>query len=303
MKLSLEKGGIGQRILDAGDAGMWPKIGEVLRRKIREAPKDPELRSRLGLALRQEGELIKAAEVYRELSNLAPEDEEAKFLANICGQQDLDFSAADRCLASPFFLHRNFLPPDRKKALFDLLTKEQQNLKQLEVAYPGEDDPEKVTTKIELEDGRNQLGVSRQNELREIFEDLVRKELTDAVRAMCREPLVDPEFRWRLDVTPDKGFARIHQDILRPNDLLTVLFYYNTQPKRFTGGDLLIYDRLPEDPELPRADHFTTIRHEDNLLVIFPNERFHQVTRVRCDSSSIFDARLSVVGFASRKVV
>ncbi|MEM7698152.1 MAG: 2OG-Fe(II) oxygenase [Verrucomicrobiota bacterium] len=299
MKLGFDNGGIAQRIIDVGDSGMWSKIEETVRRKIDASPDDTRLRHRLGLTLRQQGRLEEASQAYQQIAQIDESDAEARFLVDLCDRAMPNAMEIGQRSASPFAVIPNFLSPDDREALADLLTSEKEHLKPLRVSYAGnEADPAAVDHKLELETSRNQLGVSRPDTIAAILEAPVRAALTPDRLAMCREPLTRAKFRWRLDVTPDGGFARAHQDTMEPSDRLTILYYYHTHPKRFTGGDLLLYDRQPDDPNSFIADQFTTIRHTDNLLVIFPNERFHQVTRVSAESDSLLDARLSVACFA-----
>jgi Rps23 Pro-64 3,4-dihydroxylase Tpa1-like proline 4-hydroxylase len=86
----------------------------------------------------------------------------------------------------------------------------------------------------------------------------------------------------------DGDFFRTHRDT-GPNNTRRVTFVYTLfrSPRRFGGGDLLLYDTFfwPGVSESPAwvpayADTFTRLAPEDNRLVFFPSEFYHEVTPV-----------------------
>jgi Rps23 Pro-64 3,4-dihydroxylase Tpa1-like proline 4-hydroxylase len=69
---------------------------------------------------------------------------------------------------------------------------------------------------------------------------------------------------------------------------LTWVYYLNSQPKRFSGGDLLV-DR----PNLGRM----LIEPAHGRIVVFRSELSHEVTPVELSPDHFGDARFSITGF------
>ena len=104
--------------------------------------------------------------------------------------------------------------------------------------------------------------------------------------------------------TPDGGFYRPHRDetsvLLGPRQL-TFIYYLHVQPRRFEGGDLLIYAGL-DDGTMYSSNTFVRIQPTHNRLVIFPSYRVHEVKEVVAPSDSGL-ARFCVNGWIGRSVL
>jgi SM-20-related protein len=188
----------------------------------------------------------------------------------------------------------DFLPSGDRQRLLDLVEKNQDNMEELDVTYLGADRKQdgKKDRSIRL-----QFGVYCETELRAIFDPLLKPLLPQIVADLHTAPFEVGKHTLRLDATPDGGFGRMHQDVGFGARLI-YLYYFHTHPKKFTGGDLLIYDQQVND-NLPVHDSFTTLRHMDNSLIIFEPHYFHEVTKVKALENPLnrIDSRLSVCGF------
>ncbi len=71
--------------------------------------------------------------------------------------------------------------------------------------------------------------------------------------------------------------------------LLTVLYMLCKEPRKFTGGDLM----------LKWADTERTIPFENNKLLIFPRNTPHTVTNIKMDSKNFWDKRFTIQCFAN----
>ena len=94
--------------------------------------------------------------------------------------------------------------------------------------------------------------------------------------------------------SPLGGDARGTQD-----RLLSAVYYFHREPKRFTGGQLRLHrstpDDDPSDPEPIRnpADQID-IEPKRNSLLVFPSWASHEVLPVDCPSSRFEDHRFAV---------
>jgi len=89
----------------------------------------------------------------------------------------------------------------------------------------------------------------------------------------------------------DGSYFRRHMDVVKRREgkrRLTWVYYLNSEPKQFSGGDLLV-DR----PNLGRM----LIEPAHGRIVVFRSELSHEVTPVRLSPDHFGDARFSITGF------
>jgi Rps23 Pro-64 3,4-dihydroxylase Tpa1-like proline 4-hydroxylase len=65
----------------------------------------------------------------------------------------------------------------------------------------------------------------------------------------------------------------------------TLVYYVFNEPKSFTGGDLVIYEKTNEEGKDYNENDFITITPENNMLVMFPSEYWHEVKTVNNDGN------------------
>ena len=93
----------------------------------------------------------------------------------------------------------------------------------------------------------------------------------------------------------DGGFFEPHIDIFteggRANAdsdrLLSAVFYFYHEPKRFTGGELVFYP-FAEDAGLE------VLKPLQNRLVVFPSFAPHEVRKISCTGNEFRDSRFSI---------
>ena len=75
---------------------------------------------------------------------------------------------------------------------------------------------------------------------------------------------------------------------------LTCVYYFHRLPRRFSGGELRLYDSLERGGRIQRADTYRSVEPADNSAVFFPSHCFHEVRPVRSETRSHRDSRFSV---------
>jgi 2-oxoglutarate-Fe(II)-dependent oxygenase superfamily protein len=75
---------------------------------------------------------------------------------------------------------------------------------------------------------------------------------------------------------------------------LTCVYYFHGRPKRFSGGELRLYDSVERDGRTERAETYRSVEPANNSAVFFPSNRFHEVRPVRSETRSFQDSRFSV---------
>lgn len=236
----------------------------------------------LGDRLRAEGRLDEAAVAFEELLAVEPGHLKAsRIISSITGRASSLQSTPGGLKPAPFVIIRDFLDPAVRDALhIGLLAK------RTELLAAG------TTQGIHLDYRRSRI-------LADCFRH-VEPTLEQAFYA--RFLAYWPEAQSRLRIAGfepslsethalfygDGDFFAPHHDT-GPENTRRVTFVCNLHPtpRSFEGGDLILYDTYfrpgcaSHDPEEPCfAATYTRIIPEDNRLVVFPSEFYHEVTRV-----------------------
>ena len=93
------------------------------------------------------------------------------------------------------------------------------------------------------------------------------------------------------------GFFAPHIDTGHPiaaNRRISCVYYFHTTPRRFTGGELKLYDTWVTPTGSTAAGTYTTLTPVDNSLVFFPSDMFHEVCPVRCETDAFEASRFTM---------
>ena len=108
-------------------------------------------------------------------------------------------------------------------------------------------------------------------------------------------------FRIEMNVTVHLGggFYKVHRDNAGKRDRprnLSYVYYLQREPRRFSGGDLRLYDTGFEADD-DSSIVFSRIEPLDNSLVFFPSDAFHEITPIACATQDFRDGRFTVNGW------
>lgn len=111
-------------------------------------------------------------------------------------------------------------------------------------------------------------------------------------------PLTVREVELQASVYLDGGFYQPHRDI-GPNNTrrVTWVYYLHRAPKRFSGGELILYDTDLEHDGCYDSNASQRCEPVDNQLIFFPSEYFHEVCATYCPSGDFADARFTLNGW------
>ena len=94
--------------------------------------------------------------------------------------------------------------------------------------------------------------------------------------------------RTKVSVYQEGDFYDWHTDSIKQG-LLTVLYMMNKEPKKFTGGNLLLrWDGIEK-----------SIPFENNTILIFPRDTPHRVSKIKMESDDFYDKRFTLQCFAN----
>lgn len=75
---------------------------------------------------------------------------------------------------------------------------------------------------------------------------------------------------------------------------ISCVYYFHHLPKRFSGGELRLYDTWVTPTGNTGAGTYTTLEPLDNSLVFFPSDAFHEVCPVESETDAFADCRFTV---------
>lgn len=86
----------------------------------------------------------------------------------------------------------------------------------------------------------------------------------------------------------DTGDARVE------GRRISCVYYFHQTPKRFSGGELKLYDMWITPTGSTGAGTYTALEPLDNSLVFFPSDAFHEVCPVYPETDAFADCRFTV---------
>ena len=140
--------------------------------------------------------------------------------------------------------------------------------------------------------------------LRPVIEERVRVMLPDIFRRTGSRPFEVNHIELEIAAHGDGAFFVRHVDIpvgpeRKPlggdasgtqDRLVSAVYYYHTEPKKFSGGALRLYRFGAGDDAADSVD----VEPNQNSLVVFPSWAEHEVLEVRCPSGAFEDFRFAV---------
>ncbi|HEY3663558.1 MAG TPA: 2OG-Fe(II) oxygenase, partial [Chthoniobacterales bacterium] len=78
------------------------------------------------------------------------------------------------------------------------------------------------------------------------------------------------------------------------NRRISCVYYFYANPRRFTGGELRVYDTWVTPTGDTAAATYTTLTPVDNSIVFFPSSVFHEVRPVCSESDAFAGSRFTM---------
>jgi Rps23 Pro-64 3,4-dihydroxylase Tpa1-like proline 4-hydroxylase len=270
--------------------GLLDRAEQTLERSLAAAPQNTAVLRRLAIIHRCKGKLPEALETYGRLVELQPDDVKARYLhAVLSGKEPPPVVISPEGLPAPFVRIEQFLTPAEHDFLLETAHQQQSRL---EISTIGEGDgqynPERRSSWVLCK---------KLDKLIPWFLPRVKEALADVLPRLQIAPFAVGGVELQMTVHRSGGFFKIHVDSGKEQSgrRVSYVYYFHRLPKRFTGGDLLLYDTNVEDGTCATA--FTRIEALDNSIVFFPSAYCHQVTTVHCETDDFGDSRFTLNGW------
>lgn len=154
---------------------------------------------------------------------------------------------------------------------------------------------------------RKSLVLYNLGEYTSVIEDRLLNLLPNVLTAFKREAFPISHLDIQVTASNHGDFFKVHQDNSseEPIDInrreVSFVYYFHTEPKAFTGGQLKLYNSENGEVQESKKKTAQTITPRQNTLVLFPSSYDHEVLPVRCPSRKFVSSRFTVNGWVIRQ--
>ncbi|CBN56155.1 MULTISPECIES: 2OG-Fe(II) oxygenase [Kamptonema] len=157
-----------------------------------------------------------------------------------------------------------------------------------------------TSTSTNAEDYRRSMVLHSFPEFSELIVNRIKAILPDVLRKLNIPSFPIGDIESQLTMHNNANFYKMHNDNGSPDTssrFFTYVYYFNREPKGFTGGELRLYDSKVENNYYVAADTFRTVEPRNNSIVFFLSRYMHEVLQVNCPSKAFADSRFTINGW------
>ena len=263
----------------------------ALERKVAAAPENAASWRSLGNLHRRRGDFPAALAAYRRLQALQ-NDATASWLVAVASGEEPPKTPPKGIRPAPFLHVTNFFTPAQQERLLAVTRLGPESFMPATIFHGAES---KVTPHV-----RTALVARRRatREVRRWFAPKLRRLLPRVAAHLQIGQIGKRLIETQITAHPTGGLYRAHYDLGNPvsNRLISYVCYFHEEPRRFSGGELLLYDTCPE-PQDANLTSFSRIDPVGNSAIFFPSYCCHEVLAVDCQSDALQDGRFAVNGW------
>ncbi len=160
-----------------------------------------------------------------------------------------------------------------------------------------------TSTSTNAEDYRRSMVLHSFPEFSALMVNRIKAILPDVLRKLNLPSFTLGDIEAQLTLHNDNNFYKLHNDSGSPDTatrFFTYVYYFNRDPKAFSGGELLIYDSKVENNFYVADETFRTVEPRNNSIVFFLSRYMHEVLRVSCPSKAFADSRFTINGWVRK---
>ena len=259
----------------------------ALERKPAKTPQDWR---NLGDIHRRRGDFPSALAAYRRLQALKG-DATANWLVAVAGGDNPPKTAPNGTRPVPFVRLTNFFTPTQRERLLALSRQGPDAFRPAPIYLFGQ---HQLNPQV-----RNGLILRRRGtqELRRWFVPKLRRLLPRIATRLQIGEIGRRFIEMQLTAYLTGGVFRPHSDTgsNARNRLISYTCYFHDEPRRFQGGELLLYDDAGDGGSTRRS--FSRFDPVGNSALFFASHYFHEVLGVTCPSDGFLDGRFTVNGW------
>jgi Rps23 Pro-64 3,4-dihydroxylase Tpa1-like proline 4-hydroxylase len=153
------------------------------------------------------------------------------------------------------------------------------------------------------DDYRHSLMLSAPHQLWELMTGKIRAVMPEVMARLRAGTFAVGNIDCQVTASIDGSYFKAHTDAGANETVkrqLTYVYYFNREPKAFTGGELRIYDDTVRNGKLAATDSYQIVEPRHNSIVFFQAAVMHEVMPVSMPSREFRDARFTVNGWVAR---
>ena len=263
----------------------------ALERKLAATPQNAAGWRSLGNLHRRRGDFPSALAAYRRLQTLQG-DVTANWLVAVASGEEPPKKAPEGIRPAPFLHMTNFFTPAQRERLSAITRLGHESFKPATIFHGNESE---VRPEV-----RTALVARRRatQEVRRWFVPKLRRLLPRVAAHLQIGEIGKRLIEAQVTAHQTGGLYQAHYDVGNPvsNRLISYVCYFHEEPRRFSGGELLLYDTCPEPLEANRIS-FSRVDPVGNSAIFFPSYCCHEVLAVDCQSDALQDGRFTVNGW------
>ena len=282
--------------------GLQDLAAAALERTLAADPDDAHALWKLAEVHRRRGDFAAARGLYRRLCTRGPDRRKAAWLHRVLsGDGPPEAAPGGVFWPAPFVWMTDFLAPEECDRLLALGVARHEGLTPVETAIGHKDGGSSSTVDPEVRVGL-EADARTTKEARLRIVPKIRSVLPDVLARLGMAGLDRYQLEVAMRVYLTGGFFQAHRDSAYEafrSRKLSFVYFFHRRPRRFSGGDLLLYDT---DVDAGACDSaaFSRITPLRNGIVFFPSACWHQATPVQCGTDDFEDGRWVLNGHVRR---
>lgn len=132
----------------------------------------------------------------------------------------------------------------------------------------------------------------------ETFRKALLEHLEPALKKLNHPAFPVGRIEMQITASGNGDYFRLHADSdAKSTREVSFVYYFHREPRRFSGGELRLYQSKVVDGKLIPADHPQTLSPRQDMLLLFPSTNDHEVLPVRVPTGAFADSRFTVNGW------
>jgi SM-20-related protein len=153
-------------------------------------------------------------------------------------------------------------------------------------------------------DYRQSLVMNAPDDIVRIVVDRIRVAMPEVMAKLGMPPFPVGQIECQVTASNDGSYFRVHTDrgqhAIDATRQLTYVYYFNREPKGFSGGELRVYDDQVRNGKLARIESYQLVEPRNDSIVFFDAAVMHEVMPVHVRSRDFRDSRFTVNGWVHR---
>lgn len=134
-----------------------------------------------------------------------------------------------------------------------------------------------------------------------IFRKALLEQLEPALKRLHHPSFPVGHIEMQITASGEGDYFRLHSDTdSKSTREISFVYYFHREPRRFSGGELRLYQSKRVGDQLIPADHPQTLSPRQDMLLLFPSMNDHEVLPVRVPSNAFADSRFTINGWIHR---